>query len=182
LGVNYSTNNFLGLGETLSLQGNLGNLARSAVFAFTEPYLRNKPMSLGFQLFSRKTDYNSARNFAAVSGQAANLTAAQESLTQNYNQSSTGLTFSVSYPLRHSFKRVGLTYSWDKSSITTFSQASANLFQTLAFRSGQIQGSNALEGIYTSSVSLSYTYNKVGPSVFRPRFGTDISAALVVAG
>ncbi len=182
LGLNYSTNNFLGLGETLSLQGNIGNLARSVVFAFNEPYLRNKPTSVGFQVFSRKSDYNSARNYATVTGQAENLTAAQQSLTQNYNQSSTGLTFSVSYPLRRSFKRVGLTYSWDKSTITTFSQASANLFQTLAFRSGQIQGANALEGIYTSSVSLSYTYNKVGPSIFRPRFGTDISAALVIAG
>ena len=64
LGLNYTTNNFLGLGETLSLQGNIGNLARNVVFAFTEPYLRNKPMSVGFQLFSRKTDYNSARNYA----------------------------------------------------------------------------------------------------------------------
>ncbi|HTZ57423.1 MAG TPA: outer membrane protein assembly factor BamA [Acidobacteriaceae bacterium] len=182
LGVNYSTNNFLGLGETLSLQGNLGNLARSAVFAFTEPYLRNKPISLGFQLFSRKTDYNSARNYAAVTGQAANLTAAQQSLTQNYNQSATGLNFSISYPLRHAFKRVGLTYSWDKSSITTFSQASANLFQLLAFRSGQIQGPNALEGIYTSSASLSYQYNKVGPTIFKPRFGSELSAAFQFAG
>ena len=182
LGLNYSTNNFLGLGETLSLQGNIGNLARSAVFAFTEPYLRNKPMSLGFQLFSRKSDFNSARNYAAVSGQSANLSAAQQSLTQNYNQSSTGLNFSISYPLRHAFKRVGLTYSWDKSTITTFSQASANLFQTLAFRSGQIQGPNALEGIYTSSVSLSYQYNKVGPTIFKARFGSDISAAFQLAG
>jgi outer membrane protein insertion porin family len=181
LGLNYSTNNFLGLGETLSLQGNIGNLARSAVFSFNEPYLRNKPTSVGFQVFSRKTDYNSARNYAAVTGNG-NLTAVQQSLTQNYNQSSTGTTFSVSYPLKRSFKRVGVTYSWDKSSITTFSQASANLFQTLAFRSGQIQGANALTGIYTSSVSLSYAYNKVGPSVFRPRFGTDISAAFVIAG
>jgi outer membrane protein insertion porin family len=181
LGLNYSTNNFLGLGETLSLQGNIGNLARSAVFAFNEPYLRNRPVSVGFQLFSRKTDYNSARNYAAVTGQS-NLTAAQQSLTQNYNQSSTGLNFSVQYPIRRTFKRVGLTYSWDKSSITTFSQASANLFQTLAFRSGQIQGPNALEGIYTSSVSLSYIYNKVGPSVFRPRFGSEISGAFVLAG
>ncbi len=65
LGLNYSTNNFLGLGETLSLQGNIGNLSRNVVFAFTEPYLRNKPISVGFQLFSRKTDYNSARNYAA---------------------------------------------------------------------------------------------------------------------
>ncbi len=181
LGLNYSTNNFLGLGETLSLQGNLGNLARSVVFAFNEPYLRNKPVSVGFQLFSRKSDYNSARNYAAVTGQS-NLSAAQQSLTQNYNQSSTGLNFSVAYPIRRTFKRVGLTYSWDKSTITTFSQASANLFQTLAFRSGQIQGPNALEGIYTSSVSLSYSYNKTGPSVFKPRFGTDINAALQIAG
>ncbi len=180
LGLNYTTNNFLGLGETLSLQGNLGNLARNVTFAFTEPYLHNKPISAGFQLFSRKTDYNSARN-AQVTG-ATNLTAAQQSLTQNYNQSSTGLSFSLSYPLRRSFKRVGITYNWDKSTVTTFSQASANLFQLLAFRSGQIQGPNALEGIYTSSVSLSYLYNRVGPSPFRPRFGTDISAALQLAG
>ena len=182
LGLNYSTNNFLGLGETLSLQGNIGNLARNVTFAFTEPYLRNKPTSVGFQLFSRKSDFNSARNYAQVSGQSSNLTAAQQSLTQNYNQSSTGLNFSVSYPLRRSFKRVGLTYSWDKSTVTTFSQASANLFETLAFRSGQIQGANALEGIYTSSVSLSYSYNKVGPSPFKPRFGSDLSAAFVLAG
>jgi outer membrane protein insertion porin family len=182
LGLNYQTNNFLGLGETLSVQGNIGNLSRNVLFAFNEPYLHNKPISLGFQVFSRKSDFNSARNYASVTGQSSSLTAAQSSLTQNYNQSSTGLNFSVSYPLRRSFKRVGLTYSWDKSTITTFSQASANLFQTLAFRSGQIQGANALEGIYTSSVSLSYSYNKVGPSVFRPRFGTDISAAFQLAG
>jgi outer membrane protein insertion porin family len=182
LGLNYSTNNFLGLGETLSLQGNIGNLARSAVFAFNEPYLRNRPISVGFQLFSRKSDFNSARNFAAVSGQSSNLTAAQQSLTQNYNQSSTGVNFSLQYPIRRSFKRVGITYSWDKSTITTFSQASANLFQTLAFRSGQIQGPNALEGIYTSSVSLSYIYNTVGPTLFHPHYGTDISAAFQLAG
>ena len=182
LGLNYQTNNFLGLGETLSLQGNIGNQARNVVFAFNEPYLRNRPISVGFQLFSRKSDFNSARNYASVTGQSSNLSAAQQSLTQNYNQSSTGLNFSVSYPIRRSFKRVGLTYSWDKSTIQTFSQASANLFQTLAFRSGQIQGPNALEGIYTSSVSLSYSYNKVGPSVFRPRFGSDVSAAVVLAG
>jgi outer membrane protein insertion porin family len=181
LGLNYSTNNFLGLGETLSLQGNIGNLARSAVFAFNEPYLRNRPVSVGFQLFSRKSDFNSARNYASVAGNSS-LSAAQQSLTQNYNQSSTGVNFSLQYPIKRSFKRVGITYSWDKSSITTFSQASANLFQTLAFRSGQIQGPNALEGIYTSSVSLSYIYNTVGPTVFRPHYGTDISAAFQLAG
>src|ERR1700742_5087257 len=97
LGLNYSTNNFLGLGETLSLQGNIGNLARSAVFAFNEPYLRNKPISLGFQIYTQKTDYNSARNYAAVTGNAS-LSAAQLAVTQNLLRSSTGFNFSVSYP------------------------------------------------------------------------------------
>ncbi len=181
LGLNYSTNNFLGLGETLSLQGNIGNLARSVVFAFNEPYLRNKPMSVGFQLFSRKSDYNSARNYAAVSGGSqldGGPAIAHPELQPVFNR----VEFLGGYPMRRTFKRVGLTYSWDKSTITTFSQASANLFQTLAFRSGQIQGPNALEGIYTSSVSFSYSYNTAGPSVFKPRFGTDISAALQIAG
>src|SRR6202789_4135903 len=182
LGVNYQTNNFLGLGETLSVQGNLGNVSRQFLFGFSQPYIRNRPINVGFQIFNNKQDFNAAKNYQATTGQAPNLSAAQQSLTQNYNQASTGLNFSVSYPLKRSFKRVGLTYSWDKSSITTFSQASANLFQTLAFRSGQIQGPNALEGIYTSSVSLSYLYNKTGPNIFKPRYGSDISAALKIAG
>ena len=43
LGVNYQTNNFLGLGETLSLQGNLGNVSRQFLFGFSQPYIRNRP-------------------------------------------------------------------------------------------------------------------------------------------
>ena len=100
LGVNYQTNNFLGLGETLSLQGNLGSVSRQFIFGFTQPYVRNRPLNVGFQIFNTKQDFNAAKNYQASTGQSANLTAAQQSLTQNYNQASTGLTFSVSYPLQ----------------------------------------------------------------------------------
>ena len=61
IGLNYETNNFLGLGETLSVTANVGDLSRNLSFGFTEPYLRNKPVSLGFQLFSSKFDYNPAK-------------------------------------------------------------------------------------------------------------------------
>ena len=47
LGVNYQTNNFLGLGETLSVQGNLGNVSRQFLFGFTQPYVRNRPAQRG---------------------------------------------------------------------------------------------------------------------------------------
>jgi len=62
LGVNYQTNNFLGLGETLSLQGNLGNVSRQFLFGFTQPYIRNRPLNFGFQLFNTKQDFNAAKN------------------------------------------------------------------------------------------------------------------------
>jgi outer membrane protein insertion porin family len=181
LGVNYQTNNFLGLGETLSVQGNLGNVQRQFLFGFSQPYIRNRPLNIGFQLFNTKQDFNAAKNYQATTGQSPNLSAAQQSLTQNYNQASTGLNFSVNYPLRrHAFQRVGMTYSLTKSTITAFSNASATFFQTISFRSG-IQGTNALAGIVNSSASFSYTYNTIN-NPMRPRSGKEFSAVFQVAG
>jgi outer membrane protein insertion porin family len=181
LGANYQTNNFLGLGETLSVQANLGNVARTFLFAFTQPYVRNRPLNIGFQVFDSKQDFNAQKNYQTTTGQAPNLSAAQQSLTQNYNQASTGLNLSVSYPLRrHAFQRVGMTYALNKSTITAFSTASQTFFQTISFRSG-IQGSNALAGIVNSSASFSYTYNTIN-NPLRPRDGKEYSAVFQVAG
>ena len=181
LGVNYQTNNFLGLGETLTLQGNLGNVSRQFMFGFSQPYVRNRPLNVGFQLFNTKSDFNAAKNYQATTGASANLTSAQQQLTQNYNQASTGMSFSVSYPLRrHAFQRVGFTYNLNKSTITAFSTASQTFFQTISFRSG-IQGSNALNGIVTSSTSFSYTYNTIN-NPLRPRNGKEYTAVFQLAG
>jgi outer membrane protein insertion porin family len=181
LGVNYQTNNFLGLGETLSVQGNLGNVQRQFLFGFTQPYIHNRPLNIGFQVFNQKQDFNAAKNYQATTGQSINLSAAEQSLTQNYNQGSVGLNFSVSYPLRrHAFQRVGFTYSLTKSTITAFSTASATFFQTISFRSG-IQGTNSLAGIVNSNASFSYEYNTVNNPV-RPRGGKEVSAVFQISG
>jgi outer membrane protein insertion porin family len=181
LGVNYQTNNFLGLGETLSVQGNLGNVSRQFLFGFSQPYIRNRPINVGFQIFNNKQDFNAAKNYQASTGQSVNLSAAQQSLTQNYNQASTGLNFSVSYPLkRHAFQRLGFTYSLTKSTISAFSTASQTFFQTISFRSG-IQGTNALAGIISSSASFTYTYNTIN-NPLRPRTGKEYTAVFQVAG
>jgi len=181
LGVNYQTNNFLGLGETLSLQGNLGNVSRTFTFGFTQPYIKNRPINVGFQIYNNKQDFNAAKNYQATTGLSANLTSAQQSLTQNYNQAANGMNVSISYPLkRHAFQRIGATYSWSKSSITAFSTASQTFFQTISFRSG-IQGSNALAGIINSQISLTYTYNTINNPV-RPRSGKEYTAAFQASG
>ena len=181
LGVNYQTNNFLGLGETLSLQANLGSISRTFMFGFTQPYIENRPINVGFQIFNQKQDYNAAKNYQATTGASLNLSDAEKSLTQNYNVGSQGFNLSVGYPLRrHAFQRVGITYSWTKSDISAFSAASQTFFQTIAFRSG-IQGSNPLAGIITSAVGLSYSYNTVSDPL-RPRNGKEITGYFQLAG
>jgi outer membrane protein insertion porin family len=184
IGLNYQTNNFLGLGETLSVTANLGDLSRNLSFGFNEPYLRNKPISLGVQVFDRKTDFNPAKTYAAVAGNT-NLTNAQSSLLNNYNQSSKGVTVSTSEALRKLFRRtgvarIGLSYSLSRSGIATFNQNTLSVFQTLAFRSG-IAGANQLNGIVTSVVTPNFSFSTLDRAV-GPTHGKDLSVAFQLAG
>ena len=180
VGLNYETNNFLGLGETLSVVASIGNLSRNLTFGFTEPYLRNKPLSLGFQVFATKYDYNPAKSYGTAGTGNTNLSNAQQSLLTNYNQSSTGLSVSIGYPIRRSFKRVGLSYSLQRSNITTFNDNTRNVFETLNFRSGIAQN-NALNGIISSTLTPSFTYSSVDRAA-GPHNGRDFNLAVQVAG
>jgi outer membrane protein insertion porin family len=56
ISAGYSTQNFLGQGETLSLNFLKGSRAETYSFGFTEPYILNLPASLGINVF--KTSYN----------------------------------------------------------------------------------------------------------------------------
>jgi outer membrane protein insertion porin family len=163
VGLSYSTNNFLGLGETLTVQANIGNLQRDLVFGFTEPYLKDRPLQFGFQVYARKSTYDQARQEAIFSGQSLNLPSALLQNLQNYTQSSKGFSTSLAYPLHHSFKRLGLSYSYDVSSLVALTTASKSLFNYLAF-SG-ISGPSALDGIVTSKLVPSYSKNTLDAAI-----------------
>ncbi len=180
IGANYQTNNFLGLGESLTLQTALGDLQRNFTFGFTVPYVRNRPLSLGFQVYTQKTDYNAFKNPLSVAGRSQNFTTAQQSFVQNYNQGRTGFSVSAAYPIPRSFKRVGATYSLSRSNIQAFSAATTNLFQFLNFRHGT-SGQSAVNGIITSQLSLSYSYSTVA-NPYRPRTGKSLNIVLQGSG
>ena len=184
IGLNYETNNFLGLGETLSVQANIGDLSRNLSLGFTEPYLRNKPISLGVQVFTTKYDYNPAKA-ASTTGQTANFSAAQTSQFTNYNTTTTGATLSLSEPLRHLFSnhgvtRVGASYSLSRSSVSTFNVNTRNVFQSLSFRSG-VAGQNQLNGIITSVITPTFTYSSLDRAQ-GPHNGRDFNAQIQIAG
>ncbi len=55
--ASYSTRNFLGRGEVLSLFIQTGKRADRYSISFTEPWFLGKPWTLGLSLFNRQTDY-----------------------------------------------------------------------------------------------------------------------------
>ena len=179
IGINYATNNFLGLGETLSVQASLGSRQRDVMFGFTEPYLFDRPIQTGFTVYMRKISYDQAKQYAILSGQNLNLPSSYLQNLQNYSQSSQGASLSLSYPLHHSFKRVGVSYSFDRSSLVAVSNASKLLFENLNFRG--ITGPNALNGIITSKIVPSFTINTLD-SYYAPHHGKSLFVGGEFAG
>jgi len=155
IGLTYQTNNFLGLGETLTLSAQVGQYERNIMLGFSEPYLFDRPISTGFTIFSSLYKFNQAEQAAVLTGQQVSI---NPQYIQNYNQDSTGFTVYASYPMkRYAFTRVGLTYGLTRTNITTYNQASQLLFTQLQYRS--IAGPSALNGILASTITSSITQN-----------------------
>jgi len=181
IGLGYSTNNFLGLGETLSLSSQLGTLVRSVNLGFTEPYFLDRPIQVGFNVFLTRFDYNQAREESILTGQ--NLLGFYNSLGANnllnYVNNTYGFTASASKMLRRSFARVGLTYGFTVNHIKTLSTAATDYFTYINFEG--VNGPNSLTGIHTSFVTPSYSYNTVSNPI-NPTSGKSIYIAAQFAG
>lgn len=181
VGFNYATNNFLGLGETLSLQAQFGTYERLFSFGFTEPYVMDRPITTGFTIFQSNYKYDQLRQTAIATGinPQALQSAGYGQFAQNFQQNSAGFTAFASYPLPRSFARVGMTYSFSRSSINTFNAASQSYFQALNF-SGLV-GPNSLTGITSSQIMPTYLYNTVN-NPYNPTRGKYIYAGVAFSG
>ena len=177
IGLSYQTNNFLGLGETLTFSTEFGDRQRNFLFGFTEPYLFDRPISTGFTVFSSRFSFNQSRETSLLIGQRIQL---NPNTTQNYNQNSKGFTVFASYPLRRfSFTRLGVTYGLTSTNIDAFSDASRVLFEVLQFRG--FAGPSALRGIRSSRITPTITYNTVNNPI-NPTGGKSLFYSLSFEG
>jgi outer membrane protein insertion porin family len=177
IGLTYQTNNFLGLGETLTLSAQVGARQRNFLFGFTEPYLFDRPVSTGFTIFNSHYRYDQQQELSVLAGQQVSLNPAS---AQNYVQNSKGFTVFASFlPRRHSFTRIGVTYAYTKTDIDATTNAAQVLFNTLQFRS--FSGPSALQGIVSSKITPTFTYNTVdNPS--NPSRGKSYFLSVAVEG
>src|SRR5262245_46465294 len=129
-GLEYSTNNLLGYGESLSVALSGGNRSKSVSFGFTEPYLMGRPVSLGFQVFASKYqflgdsfDFNSAQralnaSFLGLSSVDAETLFTQQTVGGSVSLSGQLSLFTKKIPSISQWTRLGLSYSLTSSKIT----------------------------------------------------------------
>ena len=130
-GLEYSTNNLLGRGESLSFQLAYGNRQRSFQFSFTEPYFRDRPITVGFSLFTYSQQFFGEGTFLSqnvdaitglIGGPTEFLNTGEENL---FTRKSYGASFFATAPLSEfyrkrrftQFSRVGLSYQISQSSV-----------------------------------------------------------------
>ncbi|MBZ5632447.1 MAG: outer membrane protein assembly factor BamA [Acidobacteriia bacterium] len=183
VGFQYSTNNFLGLGETLSLSSQLGTRTTDVNFGFTEPYFLDRPMQVGFTVFISRFNFDQAREASVLAG--ADLIPLYNSLGSqnllNYVSNSRGFTVFANYPLKRSFQRLGLSFGYSIQNVRTLTDAAKQYYDYLNFQNINGPQQNSLEGIRTASVTPTYSYNSVN-NPMTPTAGTSAQFSVQLAG
>jgi outer membrane protein insertion porin family len=160
--ISYTTANFLGRGETVTLSGQRGSRSSVYQLAFTEPYVFDRPITAGIDLFSRKTDFLTGANVVG------------------YSEVRSGLNVTGGRPL-FNFSRMFLTYGYEVVDTAVSPDLLAGLDST---SSVGVPLFNPFldEGRHIESrVTPSFVHNTVD-NPFTPHSGRRISLNLPVAG
>jgi outer membrane protein insertion porin family len=104
--VNVSQRNFLGRGQILNAEGQIGARTNLFKLGFTEPWLFDIPLSMGVDLYNWKTDYDT------------------------YDRKSVGGGIRFSYPV-YAFTRASIRYNYDDADITNISEFAAQSIKDL---------------------------------------------------
>src|SRR5262249_14093431 len=130
MGLNYETNNFLGLGESLGITLQGGTRQSQYMLNFTEPYVGDRPISLGFTVYSNSFRYDQARELFGLDPSNLPQGLGLENRL-NFEQKHTGFSFSTSYPPKI-FHRLGLSYVLDNSLTAGINPATKEYFAAVA--------------------------------------------------
>lgn len=188
-GLDYSTNNLLGRGEILSLQLAAGNRQKSFQFSFTEPYIKDRPITAGFSIFAFQQQFFGegtllSQNVNAIQGITGNvLDTFNVSEANLFTRTSYGASLFLSAPLSEFYRkrpftqlsRVGLSYQISQTSVKD-PKVNASGDQ-----SSFIPVIYSQPNIITSRITGTFTYDTRNGSV-DPTQGRELSMSLALAG
>ncbi|HET9218577.1 MAG TPA: outer membrane protein assembly factor BamA, partial [Terriglobia bacterium] len=140
IGGNYETNNFLGFGETLSVNVQAGTRQSNIMLGFSEPYFLDRPLSLGFNVFHSNYKYDQARELYGLDPDDLPTGLGFEERL-NFQQARDGFSIYGSHPFKFA-SRVGLTFQLDNSRTEAVNPATQAYFSNIRTNEGQQVGFN----------------------------------------
>lgn len=188
-GLEYSTNNLFGRGEVLSINLAAGNRQRSFQFSFTEPYIRNRPITAGFTVFAYSQQFFGegtflSSNVNAIQGASGSTFDFFNTSAENlFTRKSFGASLFASAPLSEfyrkrpftQFSRIGLSYQLSESSVEDPAvNTSGNTTQFIPVIYAQ-------PNIITSRATGSFVYDTRDANI-DPTRGRSLSLSVGLAG
>ncbi len=157
--LSFQTANFLGRGESLTLSMQAGSRAQNYSLAFTEPFLLDRNITGGFNLF--KTDIRYIGQFT---------------------QKSAGAVASMGFPIGRGFTRMFTNYSYERVRVTEINEVYQDplLLQRNPFLRDSLLLGQGGERII-SKVVPSLVHNTVDQPIF-PTSGKRLTASIDLAG
>ena len=150
IGGNYETNNFLGFGETLSVNVQAGTRQSNVMLGFSEPYFLDRPLSVGFNVFHSNYKYDQAREVYGLNPDQLPSGLGFENRL-NFQQARRGFSVYGSHPFKFA-SRIGLTFQFDNSSTSAINDATRDYFINVGRSEEQSQ-------TFVSNPSSFGTYN-----------------------
>ena len=157
--LSFQTSNFLGRGESLTIALQAGSRARNYTLSFTEPFLFDRNITGGVNLFNQEVRY-----------------------INQFTQKSVGTSLTFGYPLGRGFWRMFNNYSYQRVRVTEINDAYNDpiLLQRNPFLRDSLLIGEGGERII-SKVTPSVTYNTVDQPIF-PTTGKRFTASVDLAG
>jgi outer membrane protein insertion porin family len=180
LGGNYETNNFLGFGETLTLNVQGGTRQSNVVIGFSEPYFLDRPLSMGFTVFHSNYKYDQARELFGLDPRNLPQGLGFENRL-NFQQNRTGFSVYGSHPFKL-WSRIGLTYQLDNSTTDAVNPATQDYFQAVRTSESQNFTTTNSFGVYqTRKLIPSFNYSTVD-NPYYPSRGKALSLTFEYSG
>ena len=156
--LSFQTSNFLGRGETFTVSAQQGSRAKNYQIAFTEPFLFDRPMTAGIDLFNREYEYVGL-----------------------YTQASSGMNLVYGFQVAD-FARMFVNYSLERIHVKDLNPAFRDpsiIQNNILLAESLLLGAGGRRIV--SKIGPTYVYNTVNDPIF-PSTGKRFTASLDIAG
>jgi outer membrane protein insertion porin family len=156
--LSFQTSNFLGRGETFTISAQQGSRAKNYQIAFSEPFLFDRPMTVGIDLFNREFEYIGL-----------------------YTQASAGGNVVYGFQVQD-FARMFINYSFEQIKVKDLNPAFLNplvLAGNPLLQESLLLGAGGQRTV--SKIGPTYVYNTINDPIF-PSTGKRFTASFDLAG